>query len=118
MTITTLSIDVTVDGLRERQFVIVDTRRKILGRVGVTAQGLAVASMRQLFVDPNHRHQGIGSLLVEKCFEFAKDRGCKSLNLSLHKMNVELGAKFYEPLGFILAAEFSDGERCYAKPIL
>ncbi len=112
-------IIVEVDGIRETQFHALRFPNRsaiypeVIGRVGVSTVP-PVASMRQLFVAEKFRYRGIGSQLVQACKGAARRDGCEALNLSLNPMNHHLGRKFYEPRGFSLAAEFADGDRCYA----
>lgn len=114
----TATIDVTVDGLTERQFILEDVDTgKIIGRVGIAAAGRTVGSIRQLYVVPSRRFEGKAAYLLACCFAFAEESGCKAVNIALSPENKALAGRLYEPLGFRIAAEYSDGERCYARPI-
>ena len=50
-------------------------------------------------VDENIRNQGVGSLLLNKCKEFAKEQGCNYIELNVWEFN-ESAVKFYEKCGF------------------
>ncbi len=50
-------------------------------------------------VAPEHRHQGIGSALVETACERLRVLGCNKVNLQIRSENASIG-KFYRKLGF------------------
>jgi ribosomal protein S18 acetylase RimI-like enzyme len=104
-----------VDGMKETQFVAM-RREGAVGRVGVKSEGLECATIRQLWVHPDLRGQGIGRRLVEACVARARECGCCTVNLSVHRDNIR-AAVWYGKLGFILAHVFEDGEMLMARPL-
>jgi ribosomal protein S18 acetylase RimI-like enzyme len=50
-------------------------------------------------VDEQFRNQGIGTLLFEKCKEFAEEHDCRFLDLNVWVFN-ESAVRFYEKCGF------------------
>ena len=113
--LTILSIDCEVEGVKETQFLAM-SEGECVGRVGVKAEGLQVATMRQLFVAESHRGQGIGRTLVAECVRKARQAGCLTLNLTVAKCNRQI-VSFYNPLGFIAAVEFEDEELVMVMPL-
>lgn len=105
-----------VDGMKETQFIAM-RREGAVGRVGVKCEGLECATIRQLWVHADLRGQGIGRRLVEACVARARECGCCTVNLSVHRDNL-LAAVWYEKLGFILSHVFEDGEMLMAKPLM
>ena len=58
-----------------------------------------VGEIHELFVHPNYRRRGIGSILVEKAIEYAKSKKRKIAGLWVGVENYN-AKKFYERLGF------------------
>jgi predicted GNAT family acetyltransferase len=106
--LTILSLDCEVEGVKETQFLAMSDG-ECVGRVGVKAEGLHIATMRQLFVAESHRGQGIGKTLVAECVRKARNAGCLTLNLTVAKCNRQI-LTYYQPLGFLAVCEFEDGE--------
>lgn len=100
-------IDTDVDGLQETRLIAI-AGEDVLGLVGLAHHGKRSAYLRQLFVAPDFRRQGIGSRLVNRCCDLARMSGCQTVGLSLSPENSEI-MPFYEQLGFSLAFEFDDG---------
>ncbi len=57
------------------------------------------ALMEDLFVDENFRGQGLGTLLVNKVIEEARQKNCYKLICTSRHEN-EIAPKLYEKLGF------------------
>lgn len=74
------------------------------------------ATIRQLFVLSDFRRNRIGTALVNKCCDIAKEYGCKTLGLSLDGVNL-IGRNFYSHLQFIEAYEYDDGSIVVAKTL-
>jgi len=106
-------VEPVVEGIHEFQFIAVG--RSIFGRVGLSAKDTKVASIRQLYVAPDSRKQGIGKELVRLCIYQAATEGCESINLTVAKSNEQV-IPFYKKLGFILCADFGD-EVWMCRPI-
>ncbi len=103
-----VQIDTDVEGVNETQYIaLVDGQ--CIGRVGVKSRGLLCATIRQLYVRPEHRGRGIGRKLVRDCIFRAGLHGCETINLSIAKCNRQV-VPFYKRMGFIIAVEFSDNE--------
>jgi GNAT superfamily N-acetyltransferase len=105
-----------VDGSKETQFIAL-RKEGAVGRVGVMAEGLECATIRQLWVHPSLRGQGIGRRLMEQCELRARECGCCTLNLSVHRDNLK-AAVWYGKMGFFLAAVYEDGDMLMAKPLV
>jgi ribosomal protein S18 acetylase RimI-like enzyme len=58
-----------------------------------------IAYISTIVVDEKHRNQGIGKLLTERVCEFARSKGCGSVELdsAFHRAEAH---RFYENLGF------------------
>ena len=111
-----VSLNPEVDGVKETQFVAM-RREGAVGRVGVKAEGKECATIRQLWVHPDLRGQGIGRRLVEACVVRARECGCCVVNLAVHSENMK-AAEWYGKLGFFLAHVFDDGEMLMVKPLM
>jgi GNAT superfamily N-acetyltransferase len=108
-------IDCLVEEVHERQFIAMDGSR-VVGRVGVKAQGSPIAEMRQLFVVPEMRGQGVGKALVAECVRYARINQRATLNLTIAHCNREV-IGFYQPLGFMPVYEFTDKEIVMVLPL-
>lgn len=88
-----------VDGVEETQIIaLVDG--KCIGRVGIRTDE-DNAGIRQLWVDPEFRCQGIGTALMEICHEIAGASDCELITLSaqgpvLRKWYEKQGYKVYD----------------------
>lgn len=51
-------------------------------------------------VDEKYRNTGIGSMLFEKCKEYAKEQGCYCIDLNVWEFN-QSAVKFYEKCGMV-----------------
>ena len=67
-------------------------------------------------VDPDYRHQGIGSALLHHVEAALEERGCLKINLQVRSNNTEVIA-FYEKLGFEVEEIVSMGKRLYSGKI-
>lgn len=110
-----ITIEPVVEQVHETQFMAMASGQCI-GRVGVRTKGLEVAQMRQLYVEPAHRGQGLGKRLVGACLDLAVKDGCKSLNLTIAANNKPV-RPFYERMGFIVCMEYLDGEVAMVVPL-
>jgi ribosomal protein S18 acetylase RimI-like enzyme len=61
-------------------------------------------------VHPEHRKQGIGSLLVAQAERALTERGCMKINLQIMEGN-ETVAAFYSSLGYAIEQRVSMGKR-------
>lgn len=111
-----ISMEVRVDGVHETQFLAMH-EGQCVGRVGVKAHGLKVATVRQLYVAPEHRGKGLGKLLVNRCLELAAQCNCWAINLSVAKDNRGV-LPFYYLLGFKVCVEWEDGELTMSVPLV
>jgi len=62
-----------------------------------TATTMAV--IHDMYVKPNHRGLGIGTMLMKECMRKAEEKGVKQVRLSVLSENVE-AVKFYKRHGF------------------
>lgn len=56
-------------------FYVIEDNGDIVATVGVKEDSKYIALLRRLFVDPRYRGKGYGSRLVDKAFEFCKQKG-------------------------------------------
>jgi GNAT-family acetyltransferase (TIGR03103 family) len=70
------------------------------------------SSLWCLAVDPQSRHPGVGETLVRRLAEFLKDRGARTMDLSVMHDN-DLAIGLYEKLGFVRLPTFSIKRRNY-----
>jgi GNAT superfamily N-acetyltransferase len=82
-----------------------DGRR--VGSVYCVRRSDAVAQLRLLFVDTEARGHGVGSKLVERCIEFARERGYERMMLSTVSP-LESAKRIYEAAGFKQTKEEPD----------
>ena len=82
-----------------------DGRR--VGSVYCVYRSNEVAQLRLLFVDAEGRGHGVGSKLVERCIEFARERGYKRMMLST-VAPLESARKIYDAAGFKQTKEEPD----------
>jgi GNAT superfamily N-acetyltransferase len=66
-----------------------------------------VAQLRLLFVDSEARRHGVGSKLVERCIEFARERGYERMMLSTVSP-LESARRIYDAAGFRQTKEEPD----------
>ena len=82
-----------------------DGRR--VGSVYCVRRSDEVAQLRLLFVDSEARGHGVGRLLVERCIDFARERGYARLMLSTVSP-LESARRIYEAAGFRQTKEEPD----------
>jgi GNAT superfamily N-acetyltransferase len=82
-----------------------DGRR--VGSVYCVRRSDEVAQLRLLFVDVEARGHGVGSKLVGRCIEFARERGYKRMMLSTVSP-LESARKIYDAAGFKQTKEEPD----------
>ena len=58
------------------------------------------AELQNMGVSPDYRSQGIGSILVQKCLEWAKTKGYQKMYVSAYFGNKD-AIKFYKKNGFL-----------------
>lgn len=102
------SLEVTVDGVLDHQFVAMRDGW-IIGRVGLRLESGSVATIRQLYVTPEWRSQGLGASLVRVCINHARARNFEAINLDVSAGNLGV-IPFYRKLGFFPAHLWPDGD--------
>lgn len=65
------------------------------------AQDARAARLRLFFVEPEHRRQGIGELLLANCLDFARQSGCSRVIVSTYSAH-EAACALYRKAGFQL----------------
>lgn len=58
-----------------------------------------VLDIDAIAIDEAHRHQGIGTKIMDDIRELAKEHGCNDIQLSVYPQN-ENAVRFYEKCGF------------------
>lgn len=58
-----------------------------------------VLDLDAIAIDEFHRHQGIGTMIMEDMREIARELGCNDIQLSVYPQN-ENAIRFYEKCGF------------------
>jgi len=92
------------DAAREDAWVA-DLNGEVVGSVFLMKSNDAhVAKLRLLYVDPSARGLGIGSRLVKKCVERARELGYDKLTLWTNDVLVS-ARKIYQSVGFTLVEE-------------
>lgn len=72
-----------------------------IGEAGPVFERGLEASLRDLYVRPEHRSMGIGHLLLERVIEWASDRQCERIKLGVNEAN-NGAISFYEDNGFAI----------------
>jgi GNAT superfamily N-acetyltransferase len=80
---------------------------KRVGSVYCVRRSSEVAQLRLLFVDPGARGHGVGSKLVERCIEFARERGYRRMMLSTVSP-LQSARRIYDAAGFRQTKEEPD----------
>ena len=57
------------------------------------------AELQNMGVSPDYRSQGIGSMLIQKCLEWAKEQGYQKVYVNAYFGNID-AIKFYKKNGF------------------
>jgi len=78
-----------------------------VGSVYCVRRSDEVAQLRLLFVDSEARRHGVGSKLVERCIEFARERGYERMMLSTVSP-LESARRIYDAAGFRQTKEEPD----------
>ena len=78
-----------------------------VGSVYCVRRSPEVAQLRLLFVDSEARGHGVGRLLVERCIDFARERGYKRMMLSTVSP-LDSARRIYEAEGFRQTKEEPD----------
>ena len=73
---------------------------KMLGYYSLAKQSDTEWELNNLCVLPEHRHDGIGDLLLQDAFKRARELGAVKLNIGIVEENVRL-RKWYESKGFM-----------------
>jgi ribosomal protein S18 acetylase RimI-like enzyme len=76
----------------------------IVGTVSAVLRGERALYIRGMAVLPQARGQGIGNLLFELIYEYAKEHGCTKLVLSTTPF-LDRAIRLYEKLGFVRTGE-------------
>jgi ribosomal protein S18 acetylase RimI-like enzyme len=76
----------------------------IVGTVSAVLRGERALYIRGMAVLPQARGQGIGNLLFELIYEYAKEHGCTRLVLSTTPF-LDRAIRLYEKLGFVRTGE-------------
>lgn len=86
-----------IDWTKEKISLTATDDKKLIGVMECTVQA-GVMNIETLIVDHEKHHRGIGTKLMEKAEEIARNRGVHKIFLNTSK--TEKTNKFYESLGF------------------
>lgn len=78
--------------------------KKLVGwaALSVIKKPYLLARIVSLTVDEKYRRHGIGSKLIKQAEQYAKQLGCKVLELSINSQNSHIYSCFYKNLGYSL----------------
>jgi len=78
-----------------RDYFVCKEKNSVIGCIGLTIWNKNAAEIYGLAVDKNHTDKGIGSMLVKKCIQEARDLGVKSVFAltSRKELFIKLGFK-------------------------
>jgi len=91
---------------------VIDHDGRVVGSVMVGYEGHR-GWVNYLAVDPEHQHQGLGRLLMQRAEELLCGLGCAKLNLQVRGSNEE-AIGFYRRLGYRVDESVSMGKRLFA----
>ncbi len=94
---------------QDRLFLVAEQDSQVVGTVMAGYDGHR-GWLYSLAVDPSHRRQGIGTLLVRHAEQRLITLGCPKLNLQVRKENDAVVA-FYASIGFVMEDRISLGKR-------
>jgi len=97
-------------------FVMEDAQtQEFLGHVGLWIDA-PLASVLNLYVIPEHQHQGLGRILMDFVIALLQEKGINTLTLEV-RMNNEIAKTMYHRFGFEEVAVrknyYADGEDAY-----
>ena len=90
------------DGL-DLAFVVEEAGEVVAAAAGYTWGG--ICEVRTLWVHPDHRRSGMGSALMARAIDEARERGCRLMFLTTYDFQAP---GFYARLGFETVATISD----------
>lgn len=74
---------------------------RIVGMIGVRRLGDHLAEIKRLRVDPSHRGNGLGSMLMDTALEFCREKGYLKVTLDT-RMERERAIVLFKRHGFVL----------------
>lgn len=80
-------------------FFVAESSKRIVGTLGVKADGGEIAILRRLFVDSACRSQGVGSQLLEKALDFCRVKGFREVIIRT-STNMRGAVRLCESFGF------------------
>jgi GNAT superfamily N-acetyltransferase len=105
MLVATAMLETAPSGSRGGEFtVIVRSGTRMIGGIYAATFG-RTCELQHLFVDPQHRHLGIGRRVLQAAEREAAARGCRQVVLFTH---ASLGGRYYPRLGYTLLARVED----------
>lgn len=115
-------LDTVVDGVPETKLVLMELfpggdGAHFCATIGLQYTGRRTAAIRQLFVRPALRRQGIATQLVNACCEIARGAKCEALALTVVRGN-EAAEGLYRSMDFWMAYEFEDGSMIFTRSLL
>ncbi len=80
-------------------FYVAEDNGKVIGTIGVLREKKDVARLMRMYVSRTYRRHGVGQKLLDKIFQFCKNRSYKEIILSTYP-EMEAAIKFYKKNGF------------------
>lgn len=121
--------DVDVLSVRFARLLELDDIVAVLAEDGGTAVGFALVSLRpaiwfdgpvsqleELYVVPDRRDRGIGTLVLDLCRDLVREKGSPEMHINVDEVDTET-RRFYERHGFVNIEEGEDYRMlCYVGP--
>jgi ribosomal protein S18 acetylase RimI-like enzyme len=111
------SIDVYVSGVDEIRFVAL-YEWAVVGTVGLQVRADS-AAIRQMYVRPDMRREGVGTALLKACLErIRKTSNCEAVSLQLSLLDADGALPFYRRHGFVVVATIIEHLRQRPVPVI
>jgi streptothricin acetyltransferase len=85
----------------DRMIFLAYVNNEIAGEVRMSTSWNKYALLDDFVVDPNHRRQGVGRALIQRCIEWAKEKAFTGVTLETQDINVP-ACQLYASCGFEL----------------
>lgn len=93
----------------ESLFLVAEAENHIVGTCAVKAESPKQAILRRLFVDPEHRGEGIGKALLKEALDFCRRRGYQEVEIRTSS-RMEQAIRLCKAVGFEEQGSWTLGE--------